>query len=435
MDVIVNRSFIYKLRPERIVILAVLFLAACLLFGPIDPVNTFTLYSSSYIFLCILSFLLGTRLVKNRKLPDATIHVRRRRILIIYWVTFILGLTGVLLKIYDYISIRNLAFLLSDEGSSDGIEGGGTLISITSGILCFFAYIPITLDKVIKGFHGKITQTIAIIVFFSTAINVLINGSRFSMVVPLIYFLFLLGYNGSLSLKFTKKNLLRLFVVVLIFGYLIGGVFLIRLEIMGQDPVDKIKSTTSYPKYVPATDNFANIMEYSKGTFAMPFLFAYSNIVQYEAHGILEFPFVMDYIEKRGNHFYGAASFTGIAKFIAKISGSKKDWSYEIVENYALRPGIWATYFYTWYLDFGWWGVFFMYFMGLFAKLAWKMVYYKKNILFTPIMILSAIIWCFIMNLNLIGGIFFYGIFVFLLVPFSCRWFSVKDNNRIRTLK
>ncbi len=60
-QVVINTGFIYKLRPERIIIIAISILCITLIVAPIKVNNTLTISSFLYIALSILTFLIGTK--------------------------------------------------------------------------------------------------------------------------------------------------------------------------------------------------------------------------------------------------------------------------------------------------------------------------------------------------------------------------------------
>lgn len=80
-------------------------------------------------------------------------------------------------------------------------------------------------------------------------------------------------------------------------------------------------------------------------------------------------------------------------------------------------PGIWSTFFFLWYLDFGWMGIVFMFIFGYFAKKVWANVYYLHNILYLPLLCFLSIVLLLILQLNYIAGSGTYALFSFVTLP------------------
>lgn len=172
-----------------------------------------------------------------------------------------------------------------------------------------------------------------------------------------------------------------------------------------------------YSDKVPATPEFVQLLNDSESTFYYPYLFAYSHICQYFTHAVFEFPVVKGYIDQTDKYFYGGATFGVFYKLIAKLAGlSQSD-----VRQYNARPGIWSTFFFCWYLDFRWWGVFLMTLLGILFKFVWNKVYSKGNIFCLPLYVFCFIILLFILQLNFIAGSGTYALFSFTLLPWLCK--------------
>ena len=66
MEITFNTKFLYKLRPERMVLIAILMLLVMLILAPIQINNTLDFSSVVYIVSSLLAFLLGTKMIRTR---------------------------------------------------------------------------------------------------------------------------------------------------------------------------------------------------------------------------------------------------------------------------------------------------------------------------------------------------------------------------------
>ena len=333
----------------------------------------------------ILFFLLGTQLIRprKRKKMDLVISIKACYIHRIYRVTFILGSLGVLLRCIDLLVFRGISLANTVMDNFDAAEeGGGNFFSIFSAFFIFFAYIPFSID----------------------------------MLFPLLYGVIILFY--SKRIKFSLKWFCGGIFTFLVILNLIGSLFLNRLSEMGMTGAMSVVSEHGgYSDKVPATPEFVQLLNDSESTFYYPYLFAYSHICQYFTHAVFEFPVVKGYIDQTDKYFYGGATFGVFYKLIAKLAGlSQSD-----VRQYNARPGIWSTFFFCWYLDFRWWGVFLMTLLGILFKFVWNKVYSKGNIFCLPLYVFCFIILLFILQLNFIAGSGTYALFSFTLLPWLCK--------------
>lgn len=105
MEITFNTKFLYKLRPERMVLIAILMLLVMLILAPIQINNTLDFSSVVYIVSSLLAFLLGTKMIRTRaKRQQLTIQVNIPKLTKIYNLTFWLGFIGVVFRYYDLFS-------------------------------------------------------------------------------------------------------------------------------------------------------------------------------------------------------------------------------------------------------------------------------------------------------------------------------------------
>lgn len=424
MIININRGFVYGLRPERMLKITFTILVVMIVLAPISPVFTFTFSSFFYLLLNVMAFILGTKMIKahkdNNQIKQLELDYKKTRR--VYRLSFILGFVGVVARYIDLFVIRKVSLLMTTiENAEAMMESSANIFSIVAAFLIFFTYVPVTLDVVIPQLNKKIWKISGLILFFSTAIVSLITSSRFALITPSFFFFVLLLYSGRVRFNFNIKRIIIYTVVALTIASVSGSLFQRRLEDQGVSlDVSISGERDGYSKYVPATEEYKKLMVQSADEWYSPIVFSYCQFPQYFVHGVFEFPAVMDYMEKNDYHTYGAATFNAIVKFFYKLAGQK--FSYADIEyKYNLRPGIWSTFFFEWFLDFGWFGIFFSIIMGFLAKKVWYIVYIKNNIFYLPLLCFLCIVWLLIFQLNFFNGGGTYAMFVFISYPILLR--------------
>jgi hypothetical protein len=393
-----------------------------LIIAPVKIVNTLNLSSIAYIVLCLLAFCLGTAMIRSKKIyPEVTIiKVNKKNLVRIYHITFCLGLTGVIFRYMDLFLYRGMSLDNSVLDNFDlAAEGSGNMLSVIASMLVSCVYIPFTLDMICNKLHRKNGKILSFVLIVLSTISSLLLTSRFAIVTPLVYCIIVLFYSGKIKFKISIKAILFLLLCVIVFVNIISSLMIRRMNDMHNQPssVVFIGATDK----VPVTSEFQQLLYQNEGKWAYPYLFAYANITQYSTHAIFEFPIVKEYVEEKGDYFYGSATFLVITKFVAKIFNPEYDILKDIAEHNA-RPGIWSTFFFLWYLDFRWFGIFMMLLLGYVTKKVWAGLYYNLHILYLPIIVYVAIILFLTLQLNLIAGVG-----TFALVTFSVIAFLFKD--------
>lgn len=109
-------------------------------------------------------------------------------------------------------------------------EESGNIFSIVASLLIFNAYIPLTIDLVCDKLNTRKRKILTLLVFFSLMINALLSGSRFAIITPLVYWFILLLYAGKIKIRWSVKNVAIGLFILLGVGYLIGALFIRRLN-------------------------------------------------------------------------------------------------------------------------------------------------------------------------------------------------------------
>jgi len=395
-----------------------------LIIAPVKIVNTLNFSSIAYIVLCILAFCLGTFMIRTKKIyPKITkIKVDRKNLVRIYNITFCLGLIGIIFRYIDLFLYRGMSL---DNSSLDNLDlaadGSGNMLSVIASMLVSCVYIPFTLDMICNNLHQIKEKVWSFVLIVLSTVSSLLTSSRFTIITPLIYCIILLYYSEKVKFKITFKNAAFALIMTILVVIIISSLFIRRLNDTHIQP-SSVVTISGYSDKVPATPGYQQLLSQNEDRWIFPYLFAYANITQYSTHAIFEFPVVKKYVDEKGDYFYGSATFFVITKFITKIFNLRYDIMNNIKEHNA-RPGIWSTFFFLWYLDYGWFGIFMMFLFGYATKKIWVGLYNNLKILYLPIIIYVTVILLLILQLNMLAG---QGTFA--LCTFSVIAFLFKNN-------
>lgn len=425
IKIILDQRFLFSLRPENIARLGIVLFFITLIIAPVQLIGNISIKAFSYIFLCLIGFVIGCQVVRVTKnnIPDyISFYISKNKLDKTYKVFLVLSIIGVVCKFIDVFLIRGVSWSVSTVENQDALsEGGGNLFSIVSAILIFITYLPITIDYIARDYHTKREKNFSILIFATNLLDCLSTGSRFALIRPIFYFAILLLLSGTLKKYSTKKILTIVVMSILVLGNIIGAMFLRRLQDMNLDAAMSLAAEYGgYAKNVPVSEGYLELMNNSKEEWYYPYLYTYVNVTQYITHAVFEFPDVMDFVDKNDKFFYGESTFFVYTKFINKLTGSKEDISKNI-SKYNLRPGIWSTFFFSWYLDFGWFGIFLFSLLGVLAKKMWANAFIRHNIYYIPITIFFTLIWLLLLQLNYIQGSGTYAITIFIIVGLLCN--------------
>jgi len=423
LTVRINQRHLYSLRPENVIIKGVIVFLVALIIAPVNIKGGWSWPHLSYIIINLIAFYVGCKFIRVTA-PDSDeyteFEVDADRLELIYKWSFRLACVAIVFKLVDTFFIRGVSWYASTLENQDLLsEGGGNLFSIVCAMLIFTTYIPVTIDMLCRDWHSCKIKIISGVIFFFNILDCVSTGSRFALIRPLVYFGLLYYVTGELPKRNRIKIIMASAAGILVLLFFVGSMFIRRLNDMNLNEYNSIKAEYhGYASTVPATDSFVNLMKDSQHEWYYPILFSYAHVTQYIIHAVFEYPAVMDYVDKKGDFLYGQSTFMVYTKFFQKFLGGEN--IQKKINEHNLRPGIWSTFFFSWYLDFGWLGPFLFLFVGWFSKKLWYEAYSEDNILFIPILLFLSIIWLLVLQLNYIQGSGTYAITTFLVLAYVC---------------
>lgn len=391
-----------RVEPIKLVWFGVLFFLGMWLIAPVAPADTLTFDSVSYIVICLVSCMLGTIILKPGKKKMA-VSYDFKKVSLIYTLLIRLSILAVVIRLLDIFVARGQGIGLDsfEENIDSGLQHESSFSSIIAAILYFVPFLPVFMNMIFPSIASKKSKMFSFVLFCFIGIGAVISGSRNSFLDPLLLLAFLYMFTrNQIYIKF--KNIIVVALLSSFFLMISSVLFIQRLTLQNRTVFDSIESTDGYSDKVLPKDYYINLMsDNEQNPIVLGFLFAYAQTTQYAIHGFWEFPIVKENIDRHGYSTYGASTFWVFDKFIYKFGLGIDP---ELTNKYNARPGIWSTFFSNWYMDFGWWGVLWMFGLGLFVKLLWNKISYERNIFYLPLLLLFMLIFFYIMQLNKFVG-------------------------------
>jgi hypothetical protein len=351
--------------PERVALAGLLVYVGLWLLAPLERVFPMAWEPMGYIALCYLAFFLGCLLVSGGTRRAVRLQSVASFTLRAYWSVALLGATGMALRLYDKIFLRGISLADSALESRELLADAeaGPLAAI-GGLLYPFCYVPLILwwaRRPGMRLH-PIAPWIAVLLFVLPGLDALILLSRSQMLVALSMMYFSVAcvlYQG------------RVLPPRLIFPVLVGMSVLVvasvvsfasRLSQMDLDLVTSILNSTY--GYV-LTPNATALTVMSDGGIAGTVVGSLMPMLQYYLHGVFEFGLLWERPDTQA-FTLGTQTFApyvkalSIFKLIAYPDFAVADIYY--------RNGVFTSFFGPLWIDFGWFGLIFMFGFGALVK-------------------------------------------------------------------
>ena len=407
-----------RVKPNRLLLYGLAFFCVMWIIAPVEPASTLTVDAVLYLVVSIMMWFLGCSM-PFKKSRFKRIEYKYSRIKHVYRVVLGISFVAVCFRLIDLLVVRNSGIGLDsfEDNMSAMADHESNWFSIIVAVLYFVPYIPVVINMIFPVLNSKMSKIIAFALFCCIGVGALITGSRNAFLDPLLLFLFLF--------VFTRKKINIRFKHIVI-SVLLAGSFLLfssvlfiqRLTIQNKTVFDSVESIGGFADKVPPKAYYTDLMsQNSDNPVILGLLYAYAQTTQYAIHGLWEFPICKKYIDDKDYCTYGAATFWVFDKFLWKL-GIGIDPSTPL--QYNARPGIWATFFLEWYMDYRYWGILFIFLLGVFIKWIWCKVCYSQNIFYLPLLMFFMLVFMYVMQLNRIVGTGSYAFFSFFV--FAISW-------------
>ena len=414
------------------------------------------LYSGNLFFpiltliLFIVVFAIGVLSLKTTSVKS--IHFASdRKLKQIITIFFIVGAIGVLLKIY--VGIFNSGIFLADDAFEQRMENmGKELTGGFTGILASLLFPFSFVSLLIAIYNYKILEkpTLIVIALFGAYpfIETVFMGGRtiIALLGTTLLFVIYASYNKNsniptIRVKYAGKNLLNLpkflfkktvyipvIIVSLLFVSYSVKVINQRLTRFGYgDRTFRIWEQKDY-QWVKFDEEFKADYFQSKEDDKAKMIGLYS-LKHYFAHGVVEYIRLVNHLDKTTGYYYGQYEFSVFFKFFRAFGVPLK--TNEEMQSIMERKAVYKTFWGPFYVDFGVFGVFVMFFWGRFIKRVF--IYAKRG--HTQYVIFYGYLATIIITsvfLNFILGSSSYYLFAFFI---SLLVFRFWPNNMVFVIK
>jgi oligosaccharide repeat unit polymerase len=368
----------------------------------INPIEGAVLLLLLYNF----SFLLGMYSVRKRKyiLQNVT-EASPKAINKLLTLTNLIGIIGATLNLYVKLRVA-VEFSLNDLSSNRDqiLEAGelsGGILSIISALMYPFCYCSLIICMFYKKYFSKSKYIISLLISFMPVITIVILGGRstlFFYIITIMFCQIINLYNtnkvtkiyfGSQILFTIPKNIMskKVLINICIFIILSLTVFLY----IQQDRVDKWE-----------VSNLENFHFWSKGQewkydheHPINALFGSAspseyvgllNFIHYNVHGVMEYIRLYNHSESIFGYYYGKYEFYVFIK-VLKPFGFNTGKDFISMSNQVMhKPAVYTTFWGPFFIDFGIFGVFIIFFAGRIIKRMFYKFYSGNSsiILFYP---------------------------------------------------
>ncbi|MCO6359489.1 O-antigen polymerase [Roseivirga pacifica] len=394
------------LEPFRLSLIGVLTWLALYVFIPLQVNIEITFIPFVYVSLCYLTFWLGIIIADGYWLKVSQVSNRttyfndKRKAQTFFWFCLALGLIAFTLKIYDAISLRGVSleqnYLENRESTQD--SGNAGAIPVLGAFLTVFQFVPFLLYKILPVKRSTIVGLMTVLLFFTDLFKLLFFASRSGVFLALMLLIIILVIIGSIKINW--KSFL-FFVIGGVFLMLVmSSIFLERSRVFAGDfALEGLLINAQYNQVLSGEDEAINKIFYTESDLEETINFSLITSSIYYVHGLFEFNYL--YQNFNSEHAFGGYTYFIVPKFLSIITGISYNQS--SMEILAPRQGVFTSFFGPTYIDFGWFGLFYMLILGLFIKY----LYFKVkvgSVEFIPIFAYFTVVVLFFPVFNFISG-------------------------------
>ncbi len=406
------------------------------------PVLTLILFTLCFIF-GIIS--LKASSIKAKEIPSD----RKLRQIVV--TLFIIGLIGVLLKMYVGF-FKTEIFLAEDvfeqRLENMGKEMSGGLIGVLASLLFPFAYVAMLMAIYNYKSFSKVLLFIIFITGLYPMIETLFMGGRtiIALLGTTLLFVIFASFNKNSNLalfkiKFSGATLLNipkfLLKKTIIIPLLVIAVLFTTYSI---EVVNKRLTRFGYGKH---TFTVWEQTDYQWVKFDEDFKAKYfkspedekarmiglHSLKHYFSHGMVEYVRLVNHLDKTTGYYYGQYQFNVFFKFFRSFGVPLK--SFGELNSIVKRKSVYQTFWGPFYIDFGVFGFIIIFFWGRFVK---RLHVHAKNG-FTQYLVFYCYLATIIITsafINFLLGSSSYYLFAFFI---SLLLFKIWPNNLIFTIK
>ncbi|MBA6151929.1 oligosaccharide repeat unit polymerase [Gelidibacter maritimus] len=339
------------------------------------------------LFLFITSFICGIISLKTSSVKSL-LKPRNSKIKQIVYVLFLMGLLGVMLKIYA--GFFNSKIFVSDNIFEQRIENmdkelTGGYIGVIGAILFPFSFVSLLMVLYNYRIFSNVFILFSILVGSYPFVETIFMGGRtiIALLGTTLVFVLIASYSknaripmkrvtwfGTLLFKmptvlFKKRVSIPLVLIGIVFISYSFNVVNTRLKRFGYgNKTLKVWERKDY-QWVEFNKDF--LAEYYKaGNEEQAKMIGLYSLKHYFAHGVVEYIRMVNHLDYSTGYYYGQYEFDVFFKFFRSFGVPLK--SGVQMQSILKRKAVYSTFFGPFYIDFGFFGVVILFFWGRFTK-------------------------------------------------------------------
>ncbi len=408
-----------RLGPAKLAAAGILIYLVVFLLAPVRIAVPFSTGAFWYLVVCYLMFFAGCSFLQL--LPVSLVSFRERTnwsIDRLFNVVLGVALLGIALRLIDRFLFRGLDLSVDVLERRAMVATVGTNpVAMVSAILFPFSYLVLFVHLLRDPARRRRGPFLfSLLIFFMPAADGFLLGSRSVAVVgALLLFLFLVYFE---VVKPRWRHIL-LSILIGLAGLGLGGwIFAVRLSAMQLSILQTIFDS-GYAYTVTPVPWIVSLMSTTTSSLLYGLLFTYLHSSQYYTHGVFEFFYLYDHFS--GPFGLGSDLFGNYFRVVGLLFG------FPVNPAEGPRVGVFTTFFGDVYLDFGWWGPFFIFLLGAMVEKVWNSAK-NGNLGSVPLYFYFVIIMLFFPVVNLLSngqGLFAITSFVLFQFIYS-YWFRER---------
>jgi hypothetical protein len=385
---------------------------------PLVAVESLKTETILFVISCYLAIIVGFTSFNFSKRSKNKINYNTQKILKLL---VLLVVISFLLRWYDLFVIRNLSFtndlkfnrVLNEENFKNP-----QVLLILASILKSLYFFPFVICLKSKIRFPKAYIMGSYFILFFPLVEAILKGNR-----KPIFEIFFIIVITIIVYKGKRINLKKIGVGMLsvVFLMAISMLILFKREKLSKNVDDTFYMSLfegRYNEILKPSDAAINYFRSNKHPKILK-LFAMSGLHtgQYITHGIFEFNHIIDNDSLPVG--YGVYNFSIFPKFLNKINFTSSE-----IANPSPRGYVYLTQFGSFYLDFRWFTLVFMFLFGVIQKYIYQKS--SQSFIYSPILMYFLIINVFLMILSYTRGAGIYILFAFLFLLLLIRIFEKK---------
>lgn len=354
-----------------------------------------------FIILSYIFFILGLKIIPGISVDKRNSYsMNRKAVIQVFYIVIWIAVLGLIFRVLDKFVLRGTSFGYSISYNRILLEkSGSSIVSILAALLAPFSFLPLFLYYLL-GLKRRWLLVLSYFIFFSTAFEFVMLGSRSGLFVILLLLGLYLRYFKKL--RITYGRIIIVGIIMFFLMILSVNLFIERTKDFAKTDkvaIEHILERSGYNFTIEPTNEAKKDIISADSKTMQAYRLGIINFGQYYLHGLFEFGYLYNNYENQ--NWYGGYTFNIVPKFSNIIF--RTDFDLKEIQDSPPRTGVYTTFFGPIFIDFGWFSLIFMFFFGVFQKLIYNKVMLGR-FQFIPIVFYFLIINFFMPVFNFING-------------------------------